>query len=72
VKKVSVEVLEDASRPDGGYAVILLHGVVNLPDRATFRIKPVDARGSVEVTGESWPSGELRPLAVRAGERGIE
>ncbi len=72
MKKVSVEVLEDASHPAGGYAVVLLHGVESIPDTATFRIKPVEARGTTDKAIDSWPQGDLRPLAVRAGERGIE
>ena len=73
MKKVSVEVLEDASHPEGGFAVIVLHGVTTLPDGATFRLKPVEARGGADNgTGEVWPKGEQRPRAVRRSEAGIE
>lgn len=73
MKKVSVEVLEDASHPEGGYAVLMLRDVSSLPDGATFRLKPVEARGSNDlVPGEAWPQGELRPRAIRAATGGIE
>lgn len=73
MNKVSVEVLEDASHPEGGYAVLLLRGVTSLPDGATFRLKPVEARGNNDVaSGEAWPQGELTPRAVRAATGGIE
>jgi phosphate transport system substrate-binding protein len=73
VKKVSVEVLEDASHPEGGYAVLLLRGVASLPDGATFRLKPVEARGNNDTwAGEAWPQGELTPRAIRASTGGIE
>ena len=44
MQNVKVEVFEDTSRPDGGHAVLLLHGVSSLPDRVQFRLKPVDSR----------------------------
>lgn len=73
MRKVSVEVLEDASHPEGGYAVLMLRDVSSLPDGATFRLKPVEARGSNDlVPGEAWPQGELRPRAIRAATGGIE
>ena len=73
MKKVSVEVLEDASHPEGGYAVLLLRGVTSLPDGATFRLKPLEARGNNDMgSGEAWPQGELTPRAVRAATGGIE
>ncbi len=73
MRKLSVEVLEAASHPDGGYAVVLLHGIESLPDGATFRIKPVDAKGNHdETTGAAWPAGEHRPRAVRRTDAGIE
>lgn len=73
MRKVNVEVLEDASHPEGGYAVVLLHGLAGLPDGVTFRLKPVEARGTVDAGhGVSWPQGEQRPRAVRRTEAGIE
>ncbi len=73
MRKVSVEVLEDASHPEGGFAVILLLGVQALPDGAEFRLKPVEARGAADNGfGSSWPQGEQRPRAVRGTEAGIE
>ena len=73
MKKVSVEVLEDASHPEGGYAVLLLRDVASLPDGATFRLKPVEARGNNDLaSGEAWPQGELTPRAIRAATGGIE
>ena len=73
MRKVNVEIAEDASRSEGGYAVVLLHGVTSLPDGVRFRIKPVDARDAAESEqAESWPKGEHRPVAVRSTEFGVE
>lgn len=73
MKRIAVEVHEDTAHPEGGYAVLVLHGITSLPDGATFRLKPVEARGSADIaTGEAWPRGEQRPLAVRQTDSGIE
>ncbi len=73
MRKVSVDVLEDASHPEGGYAVILLHGLAGIPDGATFRLKPVEARAGADAGfGGNWPIGDQRPRAVRKTEAGIE
>lgn len=73
MRKVDVEISEDTSRPEGGYAIVLLRDVPNLPDRATFRIKPVDARDPYAgPIGEDWPRGDHAPVAVRQTEAGVE
>ena len=73
MRKVSVEVLEDASHPEGGYAVLLLRDVASLPDATTFRLKPVEARGSFDDgETEAWPQGDLIPRAVRRVTGGME
>lgn len=73
MKKVNVEVLEDTSHPEGGYAVLLLRDVPSLPDGATFRLKPVEARGNNDLaSSEAWPQGEITPRAIRAAIGGIE
>ena len=73
MRKVDVEIADDQSRPEGGYAIVLLRGVTSLPDRASFRVKPVDARdASAGPAGEEWPRGEHVPVAVRQTDAGIE
>lgn len=73
MKRVGVEVVEDASHPEGGHAVFLLHGVASLPDGATFRLKSVESRGSgYTAAAGNWPNGEQRPRAIRRTEAGVE
>ena len=73
MKKFNVEVLEAASHPEGGYAVVLLHGLETIPDGASFRIKPVESRGHAATNPDAaWPAGDHRPLVVRKTAAGIE
>lgn len=68
---IFVEAHEDESRPQGGHAVIVIQGLASLPDKALFRLKPIDGR---------VPQGRLNgaktipltPLAIRQTESTIE
>ncbi len=70
MKKVSVQAYEDRSRPEGGHAIVLLHGLTEVPDSAAFRIKPVDASHDGTVPG--WPIGDQTPVAIRMTDQGLE
>lgn len=70
LRKISVHAYEDPGRPEGGHAVLLLHGVANAPADPTFRLKPADAGAGVGTAG--WPQGDLKPLACRPTAEGLE
>lgn len=59
---VSVEVVRD------GEAVIRLDGIFEVPPSTVFRIEPLDEEGA----RAGWPAGDLKPMSVRVGERGVE
>ncbi len=70
MRKVSVHAYEDPGRPDGGHAVLLLHGITDAPKAPAFRLKPGDASASSDASG--WPQGELKPIASRITTEGLE
>ena len=70
LRKVSVHAYEDPGRPEGGHAILLLHGLTKAPPELSFRLKPSDA--SVITDASGWPAGELRPLASRVTPEGLE
>lgn len=82
MSEITVEVVEDADRPEGGHAVIRLNGLWLLPTNATFRIEPMDgskaSEGSVTADfpdadwPENWPRGDRVPLATRLTPQGVE
>ncbi len=69
MKKLSVDVYEDRSRPEGGHAVIRLNGLESLPDSVTFRIRPVDSTGAGD---GAWQNTERHPLVTRLTKDGVE
>lgn len=70
MRKITVEAFEDESRPQGGHAVILLHGLDNVPAGTTFRLRPVDA--SQHTGDRAWRSASLAPITTRVTDRGVE
>ncbi len=71
MQRVFVEAYEDESRPQGGHAVILIHGVDRMPENALFRLKPVDGR-IVEGGLRAARAISLVPVAVRQTVDGVE
>lgn len=69
MKQITVEAYEDESRPQGGHAVILLHGLDVVSERPSFRLKPVDAVADARGTQRARP---MSPLAVRKTHQGVE
>jgi hypothetical protein len=69
VRKLSVDVFADKSRPEGGHAVIRLNGLERLPDSLTFRLKPVD---SAQQGDGGWPADDRHPLVTRLTAEGAE
>lgn len=69
MKKLSVDVFADKSRPEGGHAVIRLIGLERLPDSVTFRLKPVDSAQQGE---GAWSAGDRHPLVTRMTAEGAE
>lgn len=71
MRQITVEAYEDESRPQGGHAVILLHGLDTVPDRPAFRLRPVDAvAAGADTRGQR--ARALSPLATRKTHQGIE
>lgn len=71
MRQITVEAYEDESRPQGGHAVILLHGLEQVPDRPAFRLRPVDAVvAGADRRGQR--ARTLAPLATRRTHQGIE
>lgn len=70
MRQITVEAFEDESRPQGGHAVILLHGLDTVAERPTFRLKPVDAASNGEE--RALRGRALSPLAIRKTHQGIE
>lgn len=70
MRKVSVHAYEDPGRPEGGHAVVLLHGLTKAPNAPTFRLKPADASTGADANG--WPQGDLKPIASRITAEGLE
>ena len=71
MRKIIVEAFEDESRPQGGHAVILLHGLDNVPQSTTFRLRPVDAGQHTELRS-LWRNNALSPITTRVTDRGVE
>jgi hypothetical protein len=69
MKQITVEAYEDESRPQGGHAVILLHGLDVVSERPSFRLKPVDA---VADTRGTQRARAMSPIAVRKTHQGVE
>jgi hypothetical protein len=69
MKQITVEAYEDESRPQGGHAIILLHGLDVVSERPSFRLKPVDAAADARGTPRVRP---MSPLAVRKTHQGVE
>lgn len=69
MSKVWLEIAEDKSRPEGGHAVIRLHGVADLSQQPTFTIDPIDGE-----TGETRAriNGAFSPLSTRQTPDGLE
>lgn len=70
LRKVSVHAYEDPGRPEGGHAIVLLHGLDKVPANPAIRLKPADPGTSADAAG--WPQGELRPLSCRPTPEGLE
>lgn len=70
MRQITVEAFEDESRPQGGHAVILLHGLDGVDARPTFRLKPVDATGSSDA--RALRGRAMAPLATRKTHQGVE
>lgn len=68
---IFVEAHEDESRPQGGHAVIVIQGLGSLPEKAQFRLKPIDGRTQPgKLNGAK--TIPLSPLAIRQTESSIE
>lgn len=69
MSKVWLEVAEDKSKPEGGHAVIRLHGINALSQQPTFTIEPIDGD-----TGEPGTriNGAFSPLSTRQTPDGLE
>lgn len=73
MKRVSIEAFEDPSHPDGGHAVVLLRGLEQAPQPATFQLKIIDAIAvNPAVDGARLSNGDLEPARVRATPDGVE
>ncbi len=64
-----VEVLPHGRNPVGSYAVIKLFGISQLNGPAVFQLEPA-APG--DRAGAGWPTEDLRPVGVRAGNGTVE
>ena len=71
MKRISVQAYEDRNQTDGGHAVLLLDGVMSIPDRLTIRLRSADAN-QVGADGTVWQDVEIVPLETRVSEQGIE
>jgi len=71
VLKINVEAFADESRPRGGYAVILLRGISNIPPQPTIRLKPIDG-GLDGPRHRAWIGEQIIPVATRLTEQGIQ
>ena len=60
MKRISVQAYEDRNQTDGGHAVLLLDGVMSIPDRLTIRLRSADAN-QVGADGTVWQDGEIVP-----------
>lgn len=69
MRKLSVDVYADKSRPEGGHAVIRLNGLDTIPDSLTFRLKPLDTAQQAE---SGWSADERQPLLSRLTAEGAE
>lgn len=69
--KINVEAFADESRPRGGYAVILLRGVSNIPPQPTIRLKPIDS-GLDGHRHRAWLGEQIIPVATRLTDQGIQ
>ncbi len=67
---IEVEAVEDRSRPEGGYAVIVLRGAKAPPKSVRFRLEAVDA-DSVLLEARALLEMVHEPLGVRVTEDGI-
>ena len=70
--RVTIEIVRDAGVQGGGKALLLLHGLAEVPKPATFRIDLIDDEAMVAPARRGWPAGDLTPLSARLGEKGVE
>jgi hypothetical protein len=72
LEKIGVQAYEDPTRTaDGPAAVILLQGVTSLPERAEFRLRPLETAPGLPPP-DGWPTGDLAPLESRLTSEGLE
>ena len=62
-----IEIVPDPSVPAGGYAIVRLYGLGQLPEPANFQIIPMDGQSQ-----SGWPNGHLKPRHIRLAARGVE
>lgn len=65
MRRIEIEAFEDRTRPDGGHAVIVLHGVGRLPSDLVFRLQPVEF-SALDGAAPSWLGHDQRPEAMLA------
>jgi hypothetical protein len=70
--RVTIEIVRDAGVQGGGKALLLLHGLAEVPTPATFRIDLIDDEAMLAPARRGWPAGDLTPLSARLGEKGVE
>lgn len=64
---ISLEVVEDTSRPGDGCASILLRGVTELPTDAAYSISLAPGQPAA-----TWPAGTRKPTEIRRTSAGVE
>ncbi len=71
MKGEKIEILKVSGEGDDKEAVIRLLDVFELPEEPVFRIEPLDdGAGLGDTLG--WPTGDLKALRMRVGEKGVE
>ncbi|HRD77667.1 MAG TPA: tetratricopeptide repeat protein [Hyphomicrobiaceae bacterium] len=68
MSKVWLEVAEDKSRPEGGHAIIRLHGVAGLTTKPSFSIHPLDGDGP----SQRLVTDQYEPISSRETSEGTE
>ena len=71
MKRISVQAFEDRGQADGGHAILLLDGVMSIPQRSTFKLRATEPR-EAGADGVLWQDSEIVALETRLGSKGIE
>lgn len=71
MRTLTVQAYEDQGRPEGGHAVIVVHGLDGPDEGVSFRLRPIDPSG--DGTGSAqWIDSRRAEVGKRRTDQGIE